>query len=276
MPALLFIAQSIEDLRIKAPRSTAMMRFRESVEGFSQGTYESEWCDFAEIDPMLWWSVVCAEDPYFFGHSGLYWPSIRLALKGIIRYRRVNSGGSTVTQQLAKNLFLTPQRSLGRKLREAVIALVMEKKLDKKRILELYLNYAEWGIGIWGCVAACRHYFNKSPSVITAFEGAFLASLLPAPRQGCALSRLIWLTQKQIRILSRMSAAGLIDETIWSKGCLAAVVLNRNLMDGAEPIAMVRYLVGHPPIEPSWARPLLNNAYEILAQMRRSGRMPKT
>jgi monofunctional biosynthetic peptidoglycan transglycosylase len=272
---LLSIAQSIEALRIRVPSSTAMMRFRESAEGLPQGTYRSTWFDFVDISPMLWWSVVCAEDPYFFEHKGVYWPAIRLALKGLIRQRRVVAGGSTISQQLTKNLFLTPERSVRRKLREALITFWMERQLCKNRILEIYLNQVEWGMGIWGCDAACKYYLDKNPSEVTAFEGAFLASLLPAPRQGCAPSRLAWLARKQIRILTRMCAGGLIDDKMWLKGCAASVVLNRYLREGAELTPIVRYVAAHPPIEPSWAQPYLTGASELLVRLRRNDRMPE-
>ncbi len=94
---------------------------------------------------------------------------------------RQHVGGSTITQQVVKNLYLSPQKTLGRKIKEALLALLLEQKLGKKRILEIYLNIAEWGPGIFGVAAAAKYYFNSLPAALSAVQAAQLAALLPAP-----------------------------------------------------------------------------------------------
>jgi monofunctional biosynthetic peptidoglycan transglycosylase len=126
--------------------------------------------------------VVKAEDPRFFTHRGIDWREMVQVLRRRLRGGALR-GLSTITQQLARNLFLSPRRALSRKALEGVIALRLERAFDKLRILEIYLNVVEWGDGVWGIEAASRHYFDRSPAELDAFESAFLAALLPAPRR---------------------------------------------------------------------------------------------
>lgn len=127
-------------------------------------------------------AVVSTEDAGFFGHSGFSVKELKEALLENLR-EGSGRGGSTITQQLAKNLFLSGERTLARKLKEALIAWRLESDLPKNRILEIYLNIAEWGPGIYGIHDASDHYFGRSPRVLRPEEAAFLASLLPAPRR---------------------------------------------------------------------------------------------
>ncbi len=117
----------------------------------------------SRISPYLIQAVLIAEDDKFFEHEGFDWESMRKALDANIKKNRVLRGGSTITQQLAKNLFLSSEQSLWRKLREAAIAWKLESALSKKRILELYLNVIDWGDGIYGAEAAARSYFPARP-----------------------------------------------------------------------------------------------------------------
>ena len=127
-------------------------------------------------------AVVSTEAAGFFGHSGFAPHELKEAMLENLR-QGGGRGGSTITQQLAKNLFLSGERSLARKLREAIIAWRLETDLPKERILELYLNIAEWGPGLYGIGDAADHYFGRSPRVLRPEEAAFLASLLPSPRR---------------------------------------------------------------------------------------------
>jgi monofunctional biosynthetic peptidoglycan transglycosylase len=113
-------------------------------------------------------------------------------------------GGSTITQQLAKNLYLSSERSLFRKVREALITRSLEHRLTKARILELYLNVAEWGRGVYGAEAAARHYFGKSASELTADEAAWLAAILPSPQRYDPIRQTAFLTRRHERILRWM------------------------------------------------------------------------
>lgn len=135
----------------------------------------------AHISPLLRRAVVLAEDARFWNHEGLDWIEIANATREAVQQRKLGRGASTITQQLARNLYLTHERSLVRKIREAVIAIRLERALEKRRILELYLNHVEWGEGVFGAEAAARAHFGKSAARLDAAEAAILTAMLPAP-----------------------------------------------------------------------------------------------
>jgi monofunctional biosynthetic peptidoglycan transglycosylase len=128
-------------------------------------------------------AVVIAEDDKFWRHEGFDFEALRKAIEKDIKAGRLKYGGSTITQQLVKNLYLSPSKNPLRKLKEAVLAWRLERELSKRRILELYLNVAEWGEGIFGIEAASRHYYGKPASALDPEEAARLASVLPNPRR---------------------------------------------------------------------------------------------
>lgn len=127
-------------------------------------------------------AVIAAEDQRFDKHDGIDWDAIEKAWMQNRDKGRVVRGGSTITQQLAKNLFLSGERSYWRKAQEALITLMIEAVMDKQRILHLYLNYAEWGVGVFGAQAAAQHYFGIPASQLNAYQAARLAAMLPRPR----------------------------------------------------------------------------------------------
>jgi monofunctional biosynthetic peptidoglycan transglycosylase len=137
---------------------------------------------YERISVHLKRAVVAAEDLEFFFHSGFSKAEIRRAIEQAIRNREPPRGASTITQQLAKNLWLSPSRNPLRKLKEAILTIQLEKHLSKRRILELYLNVAEFGPGIYGAEAAARHYFGKTAAELDESEAALLAASLPRPR----------------------------------------------------------------------------------------------
>jgi monofunctional biosynthetic peptidoglycan transglycosylase len=137
---------------------------------------------YQQIAVNLKRAVIAAEDQRFDKHDGIDWDAIEKAWMQNRDKGRVVRGGSTITQQLAKNLFLSGERSYWRKAQEALITLMIEAVMDKQRILHLYLNYAEWGIGIFGAQAAAKHYFGISASQLNAYQAARLAAMLPRPR----------------------------------------------------------------------------------------------
>lgn len=139
------------------------------------------WVPLWAISPKLQSAVVIWEDPLFYHHSGFNYAEIWSALKQDLRAGAYKRGGSTITQQVAKNLFLGPRKSLVRKLREAILARRLERALSKDEILEIYLNIAEWGDGVQGAEAASRRYFQKSAADLTWGEAALLAGILPNP-----------------------------------------------------------------------------------------------
>ena len=141
------------------------------------------WVDYEQISNNLKRAVVAAEDDRFVDHHGFDMEGIRYALEKNQRKGKSVAGGSSITQQLAKNLFLSPKRSYARKLQEAIIALMIELLWDKRRILEVYLNVVEWGNGVFGAEAAARHYYGTSASRLAPSQAARLAVMLPNPRR---------------------------------------------------------------------------------------------
>jgi monofunctional biosynthetic peptidoglycan transglycosylase len=153
--------------------------------------------------------MIAAEDARFIEHEGFDWDGIQQAIDRNARRGRIVAGGSTITQQLAKNLFLSSQRSYWRKSEEALITLMLEAILDKRRILELYLNVIELGDGIFGSEAAARHYFGVSAGALTAEQAARLAAMAPNPRYYEKHPGARGLERKIPIILARMPAAEL-------------------------------------------------------------------
>lgn len=160
------------------PQRTAMMRYRE---GIGERAGPIAWVPLSRISPALRRAVIIAEDANFYHHKGIDWEAARSALQRDWRERRFSRGGSTITQQLAKNLYLEPRKTIWRKGTEALIALRIERHLSKPRLLELYLNVVEWGRDVYGAEAAARHYFGKSAAELTIEEASWLAAILPAP-----------------------------------------------------------------------------------------------
>lgn len=142
-----------------------------------------QWVPYERISNTLKRAVVAAEDAKFLDHEGFDWEAIQKALEKNERRGRVVAGASTISQQLAKNLFLSGERSWIRKGQEAAITWMLETALSKRRILELYLNLAEWGEGVFGAEAAARYHFGTSAAGLDAAQAAWLASVLPSPRR---------------------------------------------------------------------------------------------
>jgi monofunctional biosynthetic peptidoglycan transglycosylase len=203
--ALLWLATlpNVSILTSANPSSTALMdqRQAEASQGKRLPTRQWIWVPLSRISPHLQRAVIVAEDASFFSHEGFDWRGIRDALFHNLETGSVRRGGSTITQQLAKNLYLSSERSLWRKAREALITRLLEHNLTKERILELYLNVVEWGHGIYGAEAAARHHFGKSAADLTESEAAWLAAILPSPRRYDPLRQTAWLTKRQQRIL---------------------------------------------------------------------------
>ena len=141
------------------------------------------------VSPRLVEAVLLSEDANFFGHEGLDWEAIRLAAEHDLKAGRFARGASTVTQQLAKNLWLGTEKSLWRKVKEAVLAAKVERALSKRRILALYLNVVEWGDGVFGIEAGARHRFGTEAAALTPAQAVVLASMLPAPRRWTSRTR---------------------------------------------------------------------------------------
>jgi monofunctional biosynthetic peptidoglycan transglycosylase len=175
----------VSHLAKENPKKTAMMEYREAEWAAKKNKRKiyHVWVPYSRISPYMAKAAIIAEDDKFWQHEGFDLEAIQKAIEKDLKAGKLKSGGSTISQQLAKNLYLTPTKSPIRKIREAVITWKLERSLSKRRILELYLNVAEWGEGIFGVEAASRHHFGKPASELTAMEAARLAAVLPNPRR---------------------------------------------------------------------------------------------
>jgi monofunctional biosynthetic peptidoglycan transglycosylase len=141
-----------------------------------------DWVDYAQISPNLKRALVASEDAKFLDHEGFDWEGMQTAWEKNIKKGRIVAGGSTITQQLAKNLFLSSSRNPLRKVEEAVLTVMIEAILDKQRIFEIYLNVIEWGDGVFGAQAAAQHYYKTNASKLSAGQAAKLAAMVTNPR----------------------------------------------------------------------------------------------
>ena len=190
------------------PEETAFMKFRKERGGEIRKT----WVELSRISPYLVESVIMAEDRNFLTHRGFYWEEMWNSMLLNIRNRRILRGGSSITQQLAKNVFLFPERSFRRKYRETLIALRLERDIPKARILEIYLNVIEWGEGIYGAEEASRHYFGKPASLLSLSEAIRLAACVPNPRVFSPLDpNDRYLKEREIHILRSLEKHGRIS-----------------------------------------------------------------
>jgi monofunctional biosynthetic peptidoglycan transglycosylase len=200
----------VAKLATERPTTTAFMEQRKETlrdEGKSDAL-EWRWVAYGKISPYLRRGVLVAEDNAFYEHEGVDVDAMKEAFERDWKRRKLTHGGSTITQQLAKNLYLSPSRNPLRKVREYLIARALEKHLTKKRILEIYLNVVEMGERVYGAEAASRHYFGKSASALTTREAALLAGCLPNPRVMNPGSPNKRLRARQRMILSRMKRWG--------------------------------------------------------------------
>ena len=205
---------NVAELAARPPATTAFMEQRKAeLRAAGKDDYiEYRWTPYGNISPYLRRAALVAEDNDFYEHGGVDVKAMREALQRDWRRRKITHGGSTITQQLAKNLYLSPSRNPLRKVKEYFLARSLESHLSKKRILELYLNVVEMGERVYGAEAAARHYFGKSASALTPSEAALLAGCLPNPRvmsPGAPNKRL---RSRQRMILARMRRWGYLAE----------------------------------------------------------------
>jgi monofunctional biosynthetic peptidoglycan transglycosylase len=143
---------------------------------------QNKWVDYSKISNNLKRALIVSEDAKFVDHEGFDWEGIALAYEKNRKKGKIVAGGSTISQQLAKNLFLSTRRTPWRKGEEAIITLMLEAMMDKKRIFEIYLNVIEWGEGVFGAEAAAQHYFGISAAQLSPEQAAKLAAIVPNPR----------------------------------------------------------------------------------------------
>ena len=224
----LFFVLRIAAMARVNPESTSFQRSEAWAQWSGTGRlrWHQQWVPYARISPHLKRAVVASEDDGFVNHEGVEWTAIEKAwernaqaeAQAARQAPKANGkptkapkvrGGSTITQQLAKNLLLSGERTLLRKGQELVLTLALEYTLDKERILEIYLNHVEWGEGIFGAEAAARHYYRKSAADLAPHEAARLAVMLPAPKRFEKTPNSAYLAGRTRTILARMGAAEL-------------------------------------------------------------------
>ena len=166
-----------------------------------------KWVPYAKISGNLKRALVAAEDARFLRHDGFDWEGIQYAAEKNLKKGKIVAGGSTISQQLAKNLFLSGKRTPWRKLEEAVITVMLEKMMPKRRILEIYMNVIEWGNGVFGAQAAAHYYYHGSAASLSAAQAAKLAAMVPNPRYYDAHRNARELLHRAAIIQARMGSA---------------------------------------------------------------------
>lgn len=191
------------------PSSSSFMENRLAImrEINPDARLQYQWVPYSRISNNLKRALVAAEDANFVDHEGFDWDGIQKAYEKDLKKGRIVAGGSTISQQLAKNLFLSGNRSPFRKLEEAAITVMMEAVMDKQRIFEIYLNVIEWGDGVFGAEAASRHYYHISASQLSSVQAAKLAAMVPNPRYYDKHQNARGLMKKTGIILGRMNGS---------------------------------------------------------------------
>lgn len=230
----------VKPLKKRPPATTAYieLRKRQAAAKGRRLDLRWNWVPSDRISEHLKQAVVTAEDDGFWRHDGVDWAAIRAAYERNRKAGRFAAGGSTITMQLARNLYLSPSKNPLRKAKEILIARRLERELGKRRILELYLNVVEWGKGVFGCEAAALAYFEKSCADLTPDEAVAMAVVLPNPRRWDAAKRGPYVERNSRRIIERMAGTGWwsadLDET------------------GGEPTIGLSVQSGSAPVTGSW------------------------
>lgn len=206
----LFALPDVSILKTNNPASTSLMHRREMQNPKLKS--KMVWMPLDKISPHLVHAAVLSEDDTFYQHHGFDLEQIKEAIRINWEKKRYAYGGSTITQQLARTLYLSPQKNMLRKSKEALITWQLEKHLSKKRILEIYLNVIEWGKGIYGAEAAARTYFDKSAADLTPDESVALVSVLPSPRRWSPISEKAFMARRRTQLTERMRRAGYLPE----------------------------------------------------------------
>ena len=203
----------VGQLRTQNPRTTALMAQRadEANEAGRKPRVRQAWVSLSAVSPHVMDAVLVSEDGRFYQHGGVDWTEVENALVQSVREARLGRGASTLTQQLAKNLYLSTDRSLLRKGKELLLARQLEAHLSKQRILALYVNVVEWGDGVYGIEAAAREHFGVPARALSVAQAAMLAGMLPAPRRWLPAQRPEALRTRAGIIITRMEREGRIS-----------------------------------------------------------------
>jgi monofunctional biosynthetic peptidoglycan transglycosylase len=216
--ALLMVASAglppVGNLAQHVPTRTSFMKAREKEASREGRRYhvDQRWVPYQRISLLLRHAVLIAEDDAFYSHDGLDWDQMQAAARENMEKKRVVRGGSTITQQLAKNLYLGEERTIIRKLKEIILAVRLERALTKHRIFELYLNLIEWGDGIFGAEAASQRYFGVPASELSPRQAALLAAVIINPRKFSATAPDRRIERRVQMILGRMVRRGWISQ----------------------------------------------------------------
>jgi monofunctional biosynthetic peptidoglycan transglycosylase len=204
----------VRELATRVPRATAFMRQRDAEARHvgRRSAIDQRWIPYERVSPLLRRAVLVAEDDAFFTHGGLDWNEIQASARRNLEAGRIVRGGSTITQQLARNLYLGDQRTLSRKLEEMFLALRIERALTKRRIFELYLNLIEWGDGIYGAEAAAERYFGVTAADLTPRESVLLAAIIINPRRYSPLDPGRRIERRVRLIAGRLRRRGDLDD----------------------------------------------------------------
>lgn len=244
---------SVGVLAVETPRSTAYMRLRARERGAPEDALSIAPTPIGGISALAVCAIVKAEDGTFFEHGGFDAAQIKRAF-GRAAKGGPTLGASTISQQLARNLFLSPERTVLRKLREAWLTYEIEQRLPKPRILELYLNVVEWGPDLWGAGPAARAYFGKPVETLDAFEASLLAGMLAAPRVPLSGANLERATGVQRRVLFQLYVSDLIDLAEYATALGRVNALHAALSQG-RPLPEALLSVADAP--PSSSRPAI-------------------
>jgi monofunctional biosynthetic peptidoglycan transglycosylase len=216
----------VRELAAKNPGPTALMRQREREARARKrrALAVQTWVPLSRVSRSLIQAVISSEDQNFFGHGGIDWAAIKESAETNVKRGRAVRGGSTLTQQLAKNLYFGTEKSLTRKLREAIVTHWLEEDLSKVRILTLYLNVIEWGDGIYGCEAAAETWFGRPCADLSVEEAAGLAGMIPNPRRISPKASPQRYERARRRVLWLMAHAGYIEKSVSGLGAAPETV----------------------------------------------------
>jgi monofunctional glycosyltransferase len=198
----------IKKLIKENPKITAIMKQRQEENDDRKFNTVQRWVPISKISQNMVHAIIAAEDGAFYEHGGVDWYEVQESIERNLETDKPLRGASTITQQLAKNLYLSTSRDPLRKLKELIITLRMERILKKKRILELYLNLIEWGDGVFGVEMAAQKYFGKSAFSLDRWEAARLAAVVPSPLKHRPMDDTKWVNRRTNIILNRMEARG--------------------------------------------------------------------
>jgi len=210
--ALWFTLPDVSDLKTKNPETTSLIKQRQAEAGKKAAPVRFRWIASSQIPALMKRCVLVSEDASFYDHKGVDFAELRKSIERDLKEKRLARGGSTITQQLAKNLYLSTSKSFVRKIRELLIARRLEKTLSKDRILNLYLNVIEWGPGVYGLPAAARFWFGKDPADLTLEEMIRLAAVIPRPLRSDPRKNDRWMRFKGRWIADTLRTVGAIGD----------------------------------------------------------------